>query len=74
MIRLAEDRFFEGDDSTAKADIIHEHAILHAIRQESDTAVILIEEALKYYPRRDSIKVGCISQFMCNAQAERGLQ
>lgn len=65
MIRLAEDRIFEGDDSTAKADIIHEHAILHAIRQESDTAVILIEEALKYYPRRDSIKVGYAYRNLC---------
>ncbi|NVK04501.1 MAG: HAMP domain-containing histidine kinase [Flavobacteriia bacterium] len=65
MLRMARERIFNEDDSIAKGDIIHEHAILHAIRQEADSAIILIKEAIKYYPENDSVKRGYAYRNLC---------
>lgn len=68
VLSIAESRIDPLEDSATYSNLIHEHAILHSIRQEGDSAVVYINRALEWIPQEDSVRIGYLYRNLGVAQ------
>ncbi|KAB2807294.1 tetratricopeptide repeat-containing sensor histidine kinase [Phaeocystidibacter luteus] len=70
MIAIAKPGVFASEDSTEIGTFLREHGILHAIRQDHDSAKHWFEQALLWQPKSDSGDIGYLYRNLCVAHRQ----